>query len=81
MIDRLSATLITTGLETGFIGQRVLFYPSLRTTMETARQEALNGAPEGTVVITDEQTAARGRLKRTWLTPQGNIASWWLPWP
>ncbi|HEY91511.1 MAG TPA: biotin--[acetyl-CoA-carboxylase] ligase [Dehalococcoidia bacterium] len=74
MIDRLSATLITTGLETGFIGQRVLFYPSLRTTMETARQEALNGAPEGTVVITDEQTAARGRLKRTWLTPQGNIA-------
>lgn len=75
MIDnRLSATLITSGLETSFIGQRVLFYPSLRTTMETARQEALNGAPEGTVVITDEQTAARGRLKRTWLTPLGNIA-------
>ncbi len=74
MIDRLSATLITTGLETGFIGQRVLYYPVLRTTMETARQEALNGAPEGTVVITGEQTAARGRLKRTWLTPQGNLA-------
>ena len=74
MIDRLSATLITTGLETGFIGQRVLYYPVLQTTMETARQEALNGAPEGTVVITGEQTAARGRLKRTWLTPQGNLA-------
>jgi len=70
----LSADLITCGLETSFLGQRVLYYPRLRTTMETARQEALNGAPEGTVIIADEQTAARGRLKRTWLSPRGNIA-------
>jgi BirA family biotin operon repressor/biotin-[acetyl-CoA-carboxylase] ligase len=75
MADKdLSADLITRDLETRFLGQRVLYYPSLRTTMETARQEALNGAPEGTVVIADEQTAARGRLKRTWLSPRGNIA-------
>ncbi len=65
MADKdLSADLITCGLETSFLGQRVLYYPRLRTTMETARQEALNGAPEGTGVIADEQTAARGRLKR-----------------
>ena len=43
----LSAALITGGLETRFIGQRVLYYPRLRTTMDVARQEALNGAPEG----------------------------------
>ena len=70
----LSAEAITNGLETRFVGQRTLYFPSLATTMDLARQEALKGALEGTVVIADEQTAARGRLQRVWLTPQGNIA-------
>jgi len=72
--DDLSATAITSGLTTHFVGQRTLYYPRLTTTMEAARQEALQGTDEGTVVIAEEQTAARGRLKRTWLSPQGNIA-------
>jgi len=70
----LSAEVITSGLETRFVGQRTLYFPSLTTTFDVARQEALGGAPEGTVVIADEQTAARGRLQRVWLTPRGNIA-------
>jgi len=70
----LSAEAITTGLDTRFVGQRTLYFPSLTTTMDVARQEALGGTPEGTVIIADEQTAARGRLQRVWLTPQGNIA-------
>jgi BirA family biotin operon repressor/biotin-[acetyl-CoA-carboxylase] ligase len=70
----LSAEAITDGLETRLVGQRTLYFPSLTTTMDMARQEALEGTPEGTVVIADEQTAARGRLQRVWLTPQGNIA-------
>jgi BirA family biotin operon repressor/biotin-[acetyl-CoA-carboxylase] ligase len=73
MEDSLSA-VITRGLGTRFIGQRVLYYPRLTSTMAMARQEAQRGAPEGTVVIADEQTAGRGRLGRAWLTPQGNIA-------
>jgi BirA family biotin operon repressor/biotin-[acetyl-CoA-carboxylase] ligase len=72
--NNLSAEAITSGLETRFVGQRTLYFPSLTTTMDRARQEALKGAPEGTVIITDEQTAARGRLQRVWLNPQGNIA-------
>jgi BirA family biotin operon repressor/biotin-[acetyl-CoA-carboxylase] ligase len=70
----LSVEAITSGLETQFVGQRTLYFPSLTTTMDVARQEALKGAPEGTVIITDEQTASRGRLQRVWLTPRGNIA-------
>jgi len=70
----LSAATITDGLGTRFVGQRVLYFPSLGTTMDEAKREAGNGAPEGTVVIAEEQTAARGRLKRTWLTPKGNLA-------
>ncbi|MFC1991251.1 biotin--[acetyl-CoA-carboxylase] ligase [Chloroflexota bacterium] len=72
--DSLSAEAITRDLGTGLIGQKVLYYPSLTSTMEIARQQARQGAVEGTVIITDEQTAGRGRLKRAWLSPRGNIA-------
>jgi BirA family biotin operon repressor/biotin-[acetyl-CoA-carboxylase] ligase len=42
--------------------------------MDMAREEARRGAAEGTIVIADEQTAGRGRLKRAWLSPRGSIA-------
>lgn len=70
----LSAESITDGLKTEFIGQRVLYYPSLSSTMEAARREAEQMAPEGTIIVAGEQTAGKGRLKRVWLTPGGNIA-------
>jgi len=72
--DILSAAAITKDLETRFVGQRVIYYPSLTSTMEVAKQEAQQEAAEGTVIIADEQTAGRGRLKRVWLSPKGSIA-------
>ena len=72
--DSLSAVSITSDLETRFVGQRVLYYPSLTTTMDVARREAQHGAAEGTVIIADEQTAGKGRLKRAWLSPKGSVA-------
>jgi BirA family biotin operon repressor/biotin-[acetyl-CoA-carboxylase] ligase len=72
--DNLSPASITSNLGTHFIGQRIKYYPSLTSTMAVARKEAQQGAPEGTVIIADEQTAGRGRIKRTWLSPKGNIA-------
>ncbi|MFC1915351.1 biotin--[acetyl-CoA-carboxylase] ligase [Chloroflexota bacterium] len=72
--DTLSMDLITRNLETGFIGQKVIFYPQLTSTMNVARQEAKQGAAEGTVVIADEQTAGKGRIRRIWLSPRGSIA-------
>lgn len=72
--NSLSPAVITDNLETRLIGQRVIYYPQLASTMDMARQEALKGAVEGTVIITDEQTAGRGRMKRAWLSPQGSIA-------
>ena len=67
-------TSITDNLGTYIIGQRIIYYPRLTSTMDVARQEAQLGAAEGTVVIADEQTAGKGRIKRVWLTPKGNIA-------
>lgn len=40
-------------------------------TNQSARQLVLQGAEDGTVVLADEQTAGRGRLGRTWLSPPG----------
>jgi len=34
-------------------------------------QRLLDGAPEGAVVVTDEQTEGRGRLGRSWHAPTG----------
>jgi len=72
--NNLSPASITSNLGTNFIGQRVLYYPSLTSTMEVAKQEAQLGAVDGTVVIAGEQTAGRGRIKRVWLSPKGSIA-------
>ena len=74
MEDSLSPQKITSGLNTSLIGKRVIHYPSLPSTMETARKEAGQGAPEGTVVIADEQTAGHGRLGRAWLSPEGSVS-------
>ena len=74
MENSLSPAAITNNLGTHFIGQRVIYYASLTSTMEVAKREAQQGAAEGTVIIADEQTAGRGRVKRTWLSPKGNIA-------
>ena len=75
MVDNsLSPTAITNDLETRFIGQRVIYYPSLTSTMEVAKREAQQGAAEGTIIIADEQSAGKGRMKRLWLSPRGSIA-------
>jgi len=74
MGSNLLPAAITDNLETRFIGQRVVYYPSVTSTNEVARQEAQRGASEGTVIIADEQTVGRGRKKRAWLSPRGSIA-------
>ena len=45
----------------------------LGSTMDEARRLAGQGAPHGTAVHADEQTAGRGRLARDWYSPPGNL--------
>ena len=70
----MNQNLITMGFTTDFIGQNVLYYSSVTSTNDIGREQALKKVPEGTVVIADRQMAGRGRLKRAWISPQGNIA-------
>lgn len=71
---KLDSASFTTGLTTGFIGRNTLYFSSVTSTNDIARQQAIQKAPEGTAVIADQQTTGRGRLKRAWVSPKGNIA-------
>jgi BirA family biotin operon repressor/biotin-[acetyl-CoA-carboxylase] ligase len=61
-------------LPTRFMGQKVIYYPTVDSTMEEARKEAQWGTPSGTLIIAGEQTSGKGRLQRTWISPGGNLA-------
>lgn len=50
---------------------RFLRLASVDSTQAAARREADRGAPHGTVVVAEEQTAGRGRLDRRWHSPPG----------
>ncbi len=72
--DIVNAATIVTGLETRFIGRNFLYFDTVTSTMDIARSHAISSAPEGTAIFAEMQTRGRGRLKREWLTPKGNIA-------
>lgn len=50
---------------------RIACFKSVDSTNTLAKSMAASGAPHGTVLIADHQTAGRGRLGRTFLSPAG----------
>jgi BirA family biotin operon repressor/biotin-[acetyl-CoA-carboxylase] ligase len=58
-------------LQTDYVGRNVVYHESVTSTMEGAAKEADAGAPEGAIVLAEEQTAGRGRLGRSWVSPPG----------
>jgi BirA family biotin operon repressor/biotin-[acetyl-CoA-carboxylase] ligase len=63
--------IILPDLPTQVIGHPVRHYPQVGSTNELARRAAADGAAEGLVLSTDDQTAGRGRLGRGWAAPPG----------
>ena len=52
-------------------GSSYRYYDEIESTNVEAKSLASSGAPEGTVVIAEAQTAGRGRLGRRWTSPAG----------
>ena len=50
---------------------RILVYDHLPSTNQTAREMAADGALDGTVVLAHKQSAGRGRLGRSFFSPDG----------
>ena len=51
--------------------RNLVILPRTTSTNDVAKEMANQGAPEGTVVVSDEQTAGRGRMERRWSAPPG----------
>jgi len=60
-------------MQTRFIGRVLFFSRKVSSTNDWAKQLAVQGAPEGTVVIAATQTHGRGRLDRKWISPVGGL--------
>jgi len=58
-------------LSTRWMGRRHLHVATCASTNDLAAAEARAGAPAGTLITADEQTAGRGRLGRTWHAAPG----------
>lgn len=69
--DHLSEEIVKGGLSTSLLGRRVAYFRTTASTMDEARRAALDNAPEGTLVVAEEQTKGRGRFQRTWISPPG----------
>ncbi len=65
---------IKRNLNTRIIGREVLYFPTVTSTNDLAKEKARQNAPEGTVVIAGTQTAGKGRLGRIWTSPIGTLA-------
>jgi BirA family biotin operon repressor/biotin-[acetyl-CoA-carboxylase] ligase len=49
------------------------YYPNIGSTMDQARELAVQGLEAGTVIVAEKQNAGRGRNGRTWASRQGGL--------
>jgi BirA family biotin operon repressor/biotin-[acetyl-CoA-carboxylase] ligase len=67
--DRLYPSELATGLATRWLGTSVEWYDTIDSTNRVAGERARDGAPHGTAIVAEGQTAGRGRLGRSFYSP------------
>jgi BirA family biotin operon repressor/biotin-[acetyl-CoA-carboxylase] ligase len=67
----LDVTAIRSGIAGLGLGEPLLYVPAIDSTSTRVMELAREGAPAGLMVITDEQTAGRGRIGRSWKSLPG----------
>ena len=70
-MELLDTAHIEAELAGSVIGHRIEYRLETGSTMDDARELARQGAPEGTVVVAEQQGRGRGRFDRTWVSPPG----------
>ena len=71
MEELLQPELLKKRLAQSIFSSHIHYYPSIDSTNAVAKALAGQGAPEGTLVVTEEQIAGRGRRGRSWVSPAG----------
>lgn len=73
-VSGLDIAQIQEALAPADVGSSLRYLPQTASTMQVAHEQAARGparAWHGSLILTEEQTAGRGRLARTWQTPPG----------
>jgi BirA family biotin operon repressor/biotin-[acetyl-CoA-carboxylase] ligase len=68
----LSGARVRAALAQAGLAHPVVWFDSVGSTNDEARNLLTKGAMDGTIVLADEQTAGRGRLDRSWYSPPGS---------
>ena len=68
--EKVTADEIRLGLQTEFLGRHIHYEESVDSTQKIANRLAYEAAPEGTIVIAEEQIAGKGRMARMWYSPK-----------
>ena len=69
--NKISENTLVWGLNTEWLGNRIVHKESVTSTQRIAHELALDGAKHGTIVIADEQTEGKGRVDRKWHSKKG----------
>ena len=78
MPDTIAAEEVGSRLRTVRMGREIRYFSRIDSTNQYAKRIAEEGAPDGTLVIADEQTAGKGRSGRTWVTPPAEAIAFTL---
>jgi BirA family biotin operon repressor/biotin-[acetyl-CoA-carboxylase] ligase len=68
-MDFLDPDMIRHELGSSLFATKIVYHKTVGSTNTLAKGLASKGAPEGTVVLTEEQTSGRGRRGRVWHSP------------
>lgn len=69
--DRIDETSVRPYLHTKWLGRQIFYEPEMESSNIQAKRLGEDGAEHGTVVITEHQTAGRGRRGKNWVSPVG----------
>lgn len=69
--DTLSVPQLTNQLKSKVFGSAIEWHEAVDSTQNMAQKLAEEGAPEGTLVVAEQQLNGRGRMGRGWVSPQG----------
>lgn len=69
--DILSKEELESVIDTAWAGSRVLYFDETDSTNNVIKREAEQGAPHGTLAVSDYQSGGKGRRGRVWKSPHG----------
>ncbi|AEP02159.1 MAG: biotin--[acetyl-CoA-carboxylase] ligase [Weizmannia coagulans] len=68
--DKVTENEIRYGLGTKRLARNIHYRETIDSTQRLAHQLVQEGCPDGTLVIAEQQTGGRGRLRRSWYSPK-----------